>query len=71
MPKARAKRSSHFARTAALQPDRDADGQGIEFDSGAPGHYSAASSKVSEAAGAGATSIRSISSRMMRACSAG
>ena len=77
-----------------LQPDRDAHGQGVEFESRAPGHYLAASSKGLDAVGgrllvsrlcdeaaysaacsvtempSGATSIRSISSRRMRACSA-
>ena len=90
------RRHDQLPAAPALQPDRDADGQGIDLESRALGHYSAASSKGSDAAGAGAswsassatrlripaacsvtempsgaTSIRSINSRRMRACSAG
>jgi hypothetical protein len=41
--------------TATLQPDRDADGQGMDLETQAFGHYSAASAKGSEAAGVGAS----------------
>jgi hypothetical protein len=41
-----------LAATAALQLDRDTDGQGIELVSRALGHYSAASNTGSDAAAA-------------------
>jgi Integrase core domain/leucine-zipper of insertion element IS481 len=49
----------------ALQPDRDADRQGIEFESGAPGHYSARPGRDSSQTGSSApsASITSPSSR--------
>ena len=42
------RRHDQLPATAALQPDRDADGQSVDLKTRAPGHYSAASSKGSE-----------------------
>jgi P4 family phage/plasmid primase-like protien len=44
------RRHDQLSATPTLQPDRDADGQAIEFESRALGHYSAASNAGSEAA---------------------
>jgi hypothetical protein len=45
---------------ATLQPDRDADGQGVDLRTRAPGHYSAASSTASDAAKAGDPLVRQL-----------
>src|SRR5919106_1106628 len=90
------RRHDQLPAAAALQAHWDADGQSVDLETHAPGHYSAASSTGSDAARtgvswsassatrlripaacrvtampSGATSIRSISSRSIRACLAG